>query len=161
MKNDITFLNTKIYGFFTHNGEHHNITCTKLWALSGWLQRKQPQCFSNALYSKTSKKRWDLKNIESCRYFMVCWYELKRIKLKFIWVDIKCIYLNSLRRQSCAFAGGKAPVTKVTKEIFSHFKISQQFFNALTELSRVLMAEEERAYVAIIKVLVLCYLFLM
>ena len=78
-------------------------------------------------------------------------------KRKFIDVDIKFIYLNSLRRQSCAFAGGKAPVTKVTKEIFSHFKISQQFFNALTELSRVLMAEEERAYLPKIKILVLSY----
>ena len=85
----------------------------------------------------------------------------KLTKFQFIWVDIKFIYLNSLRRQSCALAGGNAPVTKVTKEIFSHFKISQQFFNALTELSRVLIAEEERAYVPIIKLLVLSYFTIM
>ena len=54
-------------------------------------------------------------------------------------------YLSSLRRLSCALAGGKAPVTKVTKEIFSHFSISQQFFSALTELSLVLIAEVDRA----------------
>ena len=55
------------------------------------------------------------------------------------------IYLSSLRRVSCAFAGGNAPVTNVTNEMFSHFSISQQFFNALTELSRVLIADDERA----------------
>ena len=37
--------------------------------------------------------------------------------------------------------GGKAPVTRVTKEIFSHFNISQQFFKALTEPSLVLNAD--------------------
>ena len=58
---------------------------------------------------------------------------------------MKMIYLSSLRRVSCAFAGGNAPVTKVTKEMFSHLSISQQFFNALTELSRVLIADEDRA----------------
>ena len=54
-------------------------------------------------------------------------------------------YLSSLRRLSCALAGGKAPVTNVTNEIFSHFSISQQFLSALTELSLVLIAEVDRA----------------
>ena len=37
--------------------------------------------------------------------------------------------------------GGNAPVTRVTKEILSHLRISQQFFKALTDPSRVLKAD--------------------
>ena len=43
------------------------------------------------------------------------------------------------------FGGGNAPVTKVTNEILSHLRISQQFFKALTEPSLVLRAEVARA----------------
>ena len=35
-------------------------------------------------------------------------------------------------------------MTSVTKEMLSHLRISQQFFSADTELSRVLMADDER-----------------
>ncbi len=43
------------------------------------------------------------------------------------------------------FAGGNAPVTRVTKEMFSDLRISQQCLRAETEDSLVLRAEEERA----------------
>ena len=79
-------------------------------------------------------------NIKTCSFFYVLF-----VNVLLSHQPSKLIYLSSLRRLSCAFAGGNAPVTKVTKEIFSHLSISQQFFKALTELSLVLIADEERA----------------
>ena len=50
--------------FFSFNWPWMTGSCswTKLLARSGWLQRKQPQCLLGPLYSKTSKKRWDLNS---------------------------------------------------------------------------------------------------
>ena len=46
------------------------------------------------------------------------------------------------------FADGNAEVTSVRKDLFSHLRISQQFFKLLTLGSRVLKAVSERDWSA-------------
>ncbi len=60
------------------------------------------------------------------------------------------IGVKQLQYRTClpfnTFALGNAPVTSVTKEMFSALSISQQCLSALTEDSRVLSADPERAW---------------
>ncbi len=48
-------------------------------------------------------------------------------------------------KERLTLTGGNAPVTRVTNVMLSTLRISQQCLSALTEDSRVLMAEVERA----------------
>ena len=56
------------------------------------------------------------------------------------------IYGESLVKVT--FADGNAEVTSVRKDLFSHLRISQQFFKLLTLGSRVLKAVSERDWSA-------------